>query len=169
MDHVKHELSLCQFQTHAEKTTTGSDAGVKFATVSLKRRPLCWPLTGRQASVQATSPAGQMLRLKRSAETVSWNGTLHRIQNLHVAVRHTPAGRHRQQRDGKPYKTPVSCSRLQARRQAAAYVMPPVSDAEVDHDLWRVLDLATDGELVQLHNILYGEWCRSLSCRTYTV
>ena len=33
---------------------------------------------------------------------------------------------------------------------------PPLSALDVDHDLWGLLDLCSDGELVAVHNVLFG-------------
>lgn len=45
-----------------------------------------------------------------------------------------------------------------AAQQAANYATPPSGRGNVDLELWEVLDLATEAELVALHNIMYGAY-----------
>lgn len=52
--------------------------------------------------------------------------------------------------------TPQPGQQRARARRGRDYATPPLGQAEVDHDLWAVLDLASDGELAQLHAILHG-------------
>ena len=50
--------------------------------------------------------------------------------------------------------------------QQASYATPPSGLGNVDLELWEVLDLATEAELVALHNIMYGELAQPTARKT---